>query len=52
MTLGWVQIVVDGKPAMVRICYVRAWDDPAWRKVNGLPAKNPSHGGRPPKRKS
>lgn len=51
MTLGWIEVVVDGKPAMVRICYVRAWDDPAWRKVNGLPAKNPSHGGRPPKKR-
>lgn len=39
MTLGWVHIVIDGKPAMVRICYVRAWDDPKWREVNKLPPK-------------
>jgi len=39
MTLGWIEIVVDGQPAMVRICYVRAWQDPAWRKANNLPAR-------------
>lgn len=49
MTLGWVEITVDGKPAMVRICYIRAWDDPDWRRVNGLSSRNPSHGGRRPR---
>lgn len=47
MTLGWVQIVVDGKPAMVRSCYIRAWDDPAWRKANKLPPRAPSTRGGP-----
>lgn len=31
MTAGWVYLTVDGKPAMFRTCYVRAWRDPAWR---------------------
>lgn len=29
---GWKYIEVDGRPAMVRVCYVLAWNDPDWRK--------------------
>lgn len=36
---GWHDITVDGKPAMVRICFTAAWHDPDWRKANGLPEK-------------
>lgn len=39
MSVGWRYITVDGKPAWVRFCYTRAWDDPEWRRVNGLPPK-------------
>ena len=38
MSLG-EKFVVGGRPASVRVCWVRAWDDPEWRKVNGLPPK-------------
>ena len=46
MTLGWVDIVVDGQPAQVRICYVRAWDDPKWLQVNKLPERRRKDGRR------
>ena len=39
MTLGWIPVTVDGEPAEVRICYVRAWNDPQWRKANRLPRR-------------
>ena len=53
MTRGWVDIVVDGRPAQVRICYTAAWNDPDWRRVNGLPEelrlrKRPKHAPTPP----
>lgn len=48
MTLGWVRIVFDGKPAEVRTCYVYAWHDPEWRKANGLPPRLPPRKGRKP----
>jgi hypothetical protein len=44
MTVGSKHIVWDGKPATVRICYVRAWNDPEWRKVNEI-KNGPRKGG-------
>jgi hypothetical protein len=49
VSVGWVDLIVDGKPAIVRICYVRAWDDPEWRRVNDLPPKKRGGARRKPK---
>lgn len=49
MSVGEKLIVVDGKPALVRVCWVRAWDDPEWRAANGLPPKIRGGGRRKPK---
>jgi hypothetical protein len=52
----WVARIQDGaerellelrSPGVFRLCYVRAWDDPAWRKLNGI-EHGPRKGGRKP----